>query len=199
MDATKRYDRTAFLDRDGVINVDPGPPGWVMRWEDFHFIEGALAALRRLHENGFTAVVITNQSCIGRGLATLETIQQVNAKMAEAVAEAGGRLAGVYVCPHPRTAECSCRKPKPGLIQQAARDLGLDPSRAFLVGDYGRDIAAGEAVGCTTILVDTGKDPTAMAERPDHVVKSLAEAVELILGLVGREGPGTNDRSDRSG
>ena len=159
-----------------------------MRREDFHFIEGSLAALRRLHENGFTAVVITNQSCIGRGLATAETIEQINAKMAEAVAEAGGRLAGVYVCPHPRTAECSCRKPKPGLIQQAARDLGLDPGRAFLVGDYGRDIAAGAAVGCTTILVDTGKDPTAMAERPNHVVKSLAEAVELILMLVGKGG-----------
>jgi D-glycero-D-manno-heptose 1,7-bisphosphate phosphatase len=184
MDATKRHDRTVFLDRDGVINVDPGPPGWVMRWEDFRFIDGALAALRRLHENGFTAVVITNQSCVGRGLATLETIQQINAKMAEAVAEAGGRLAGIYVCPHPRTADCSCRKPRPGLIEQAARELALDPSRGFLVGDYGRDICAGAAMGCTTILVATGKDPEALEAKPDHVVGSLEEAVEVIVRLV---------------
>ncbi len=182
--STKLHDRVVFLDRDGVVNCPPPKGSWVFSWEEFRFADSSLEALRRLHENGFTVIVITNQSCIGRGLATFEQIEAINRRMAEAVAEAGGRLAGVYMCPHPKDADCSCRKPKAGLIDQAARELGVRPERAFLIGDSQRDIVAGLARGCTTIFVTTGQGDPAEGSAAHHVVADLAQAVDLLVKLV---------------
>lgn len=182
--AIRRYDRVVFLDRDGVINEPPPAGSWVFRWEEFRFAAGALEALQRLHAHGFTVVVVTNQSCVGRGLAPLADIAAINQRMAAAVAAAGGRLAGVYMCPHSKADECACRKPKPGLIDQAARELGLAPERAFLVGDSPRDVEAGLARGCTTFLVAPAGSDGGGGPQPDHVVASLGDAVTRILGLV---------------
>ena len=184
MDTTNRYDRVVFLDRDGVINRPPPEGSWVFRWEDFEFADGVLAALRRLHEHGFTAVVVTNQSCVGRGLMALADVDAIHARMAASVAAAGGELAGIYRCPHTDADACSCRKPKPGMLEQAARELGLRPERAFLVGDSERDIQAGRAVGCATILVG---EPAAATEA-DHVASDLADAVAWILERTGAQG-----------
>jgi len=183
MDATNRHERLVFLDRDGVINTSPGD-SWVMDWADFAFAPGALDALRRLHEHGFTACVVTNQSCVARGLIGRDVIDGIHSRMSQAVADAGGRLAGVYACPHYDTDNCSCRKPKPGLIDQAVARHGGDPSRGFLVGDSARDIAAGHARGCTTLFVE-GENLLPDEPPADHVVGSLAEAVDIILRLVG--------------
>ncbi len=172
-----------FLDRDGVINRAPPQGGWVLRWEDFSFAPGALDALRQLHQAGFTVAVITNQSCVARGLVPLETVQASHARMVQAVSEAGGRIAGVYVCPHVDEDQCPCRKPKPGLIDQAARELALHPARAFLVGDSERDIQAGRARGATTFLLHTpGCQPEKTA--PDYIVSDLLAAVTMIRLLV---------------
>jgi D-glycero-D-manno-heptose 1,7-bisphosphate phosphatase len=192
MDATNRHDRVVFLDRDGVINRAPPKGSWVLRWEEFRFADGALEALRRLAEQGFTVVVVTNQSCVGRGLVPLSDVEAMNAGMAEAVAAAGGKLAGVYLCPHTSGEGCSCRKPKPGLIDRAARELGLRPERAFLVGDADRDIETGRARGCTTVFVTSGEGGDGAGLLADHRVSSLAEAVGLILRLTGGEGPATS-------
>jgi D-glycero-D-manno-heptose 1,7-bisphosphate phosphatase len=186
MSATKRHDRVVFLDRDGVINLSPPPPGFVLRWEDFEFAPGALEALRSLNTHGFTVAVVTNQSCVGRGMTTLDTVRSIHARMAEAVAAAGGRLHGVYVCPHVKEDQCACRKPKPGLIDQATLELFVDPARAFLVGDSERDLRAGQARGCTTILVAESQEPLPKDLPCDHVASDLSEAVALILRLVER-------------
>jgi len=183
--ATKQHDRVVFLDRDGVINDEPPEPGWVMRWEDFAFADGALDALRRLRENGFTVVVVTNQSCVSRGLATREQIQAIMDRMVAEVVAAGGEIARVYWCPHQKADACECRKPEPGMLEQAAAELGLRPERAFLVGDSERDVQAGKAMGCTTFLVDLHGDGRAKATEADRVVGNLAEAVDEILALVG--------------
>ena len=182
--ATTQHDRVVFLDRDGVINDEPPEPGWAMRWEDFAFADGALDALRCLREAGFTVVVVSNQSCVSRGYATVEQIQGIMDHMVAEVAAAGGAIAGVYWCPHVTADECGCRKPKPGMLEQAASELGLRPERAFLVGDSERDVQAGRAKGCTTFLVDLHRDGRADVTQADHVVGSLAEAVDTILTLV---------------
>lgn len=179
------HDRVVFLDRDGVINTEPPPPGWIMRWEDLEFADGALDALRRLREAGFTVVVVTNQSCVGRGFASREAIQAILDRLVDEVAAAGGEIARVYWCPHVDADGCSCRKPKPGMIAQAAAELGLRPERAFLVGDSESDVQAGRVAGCTTFLVGPQPDGRAEATEADHVVASLAEAVGQILALVG--------------
>lgn len=178
-----------FLDRDGVINVSPPEGSWVFHWAEFRFAPGTLDALRRLHQHGFTVAVITNQSCIGRGLAPAAEIHDINARMLRAVEDAGGHIAGVYTCPHPRDAACACRKPKPGLIDQAAAELGLDPRGAYLVGDAERDIEAGLARGCTTILVAPPGAEARNATKAHHIVPGLPEAVELILVLSREEPP----------
>ncbi|MBM4031166.1 MAG: HAD family hydrolase [Planctomycetes bacterium] len=186
MDAksTKQHDRVVFLDRDGVINESPPKGSWVFHWAEFRFIPGALDALRRLREHGFTVAVITNQSCVGRGLAPLAEIEEINARMIGAVAAEGGWIAGVYMCPHPKVMDCPCRKPKPGLIDEAARELAIRPEQAFLVGDAERDIEAGRARGCTTIFVRSGQGVEAESARAHHAAASLADAVDLILRLV---------------
>ena len=179
----RKAGRVVFLDRDGVINKPPPEGSWVFRWEEFEFADGALEALRRLREEGFTAVVVTNQSCVGRGLATLGQVEAINARMREAVAAAGGHLEAVYVCPHTDADDCPCRKPRPGLLDRAAEELGVALEGCFLVGDSERDIAAGKARGCTAILVGE-RSPGSQA---DYFVGGLAEAVELIVELAARD------------
>jgi D-glycero-D-manno-heptose 1,7-bisphosphate phosphatase len=183
MAATKPTGRVVFLDRDGVVNKPPPEGSWVFSWEDFHFADGALHAIRRLHDHGFVVVVITNQSCVGRGLLAREVVDGIHAKMVAGVENAGAHLAGVYVCPHVNDDNCSCRKPKPGMLEQAASELGVDPTAGFLVGDSERDIEAGKALGCTTFLVERPDKPPPESTSADYEVRDLAEAVDHILEL----------------
>ena len=143
--------RAAFLDRDGVINLDHG---YVYRPEDFDFVPGTLEAARELARQGYALVVITNQSGIGRGLYTEADFAVVTQWMKQKFAEAGAPLAGVYFCPHHPTdavgeyrRDCDCRKPAPGMILRAARELGLDLARSVLFGDRRSDLVAAQAAG----------------------------------------------------
>ena len=143
--------RAAFLDRDGVINIDHG---YVFRREDFNFVPGVLEGARRLHQLGFALVVITNQSGIGRGLYSVGDYEQLTSWMMARFNEAGAPLAGVYYCPHhPTEAQgeyrrsCDCRKPAPGLLLASARELGLDLAASVLFGDKDSDLLAARAAG----------------------------------------------------
>ena len=143
--------RAAFLDRDGVINIDHG---YVVRHEDFSFVPGVLAGARRLHELGFALVVITNQSGIGRGLYSVEAFEQLTDWMKTQFEAAGAPLAGVYFCPHHPTEAtgefgrpCECRKPAPGMLLAAAQDLGLNLGSSVLFGDKESDLLAARAAG----------------------------------------------------
>jgi D-glycero-D-manno-heptose 1,7-bisphosphate phosphatase len=141
----------AFLDRDGVINVDAG---YVHRVPDFRFILGALSACRDLYSAGYELFVVTNQAGIARGYYDEKAFHDLTEWMRSQFAEAGAPLAGVYYCPHhPEgrvarfTRDCNCRKPAPGLIAQAAAEHQIDLSRSFLVGDKASDLVAAERAG----------------------------------------------------
>jgi D-glycero-D-manno-heptose 1,7-bisphosphate phosphatase len=143
--------RAAFLDRDGVINVDLG---YVARQEDFHFVPGTLQAARVLAQRGFALVVITNQSGIARGLYTLDDFHRLTRWMREQFADAEAPLAGVYYCPHHPSegqgqyrVDCTCRKPAPGMLLAAAHELDLDLARSVLFGDKRSDLQAASAAG----------------------------------------------------
>lgn len=143
--------KAAFLDRDGVINLDRA---YVHTWDEFEFVPGALDAMRRLREAGYALVIVTNQSGIARGLYTEEQYQALTLRMRQALAAAGAEVEGVYHCPHhPKgsvaqwAVECDCRKPAPGLILRAARELGLSLGDSLLVGDKPSDIEAARAAG----------------------------------------------------
>ena len=175
----------AFLDRDGVINIDHG---YVARIEDFEFVPGTLDAGRALAQRGFALVVITNQSVIGRGLYSEADYQRLTVWMRAQFAAAGAALAGVYHCPHHPTdahgiyrVECDCRKPAPGMLLRAAADLDLDLERSMLFGDKRSDLQAAFTAGVPhRILLGTDGAQEPAADDGGLATarfRSLAEAV----------------------
>ncbi len=181
-----------LIDRDGILNEDRGYE-YVRRWEEFEFIPGVLEALARIRGLEIPVAVVTNQSCIGKGLVSAEDIEQIHARMLEEVERSGGRIEKVYLCPHVEEDRCECRKPKPGLVRRACSELDLDPARSFFAGDSARDIEAGRAAGLATILVRTGKGmeelPRARAARlePDYIFDNLAQTAEFLAQWVRSE------------
>ena len=176
--------KAAFLDRDGVINIDRA---YVHKIDDFEWIPGVLGAARRLHDAGFSLVVVTNQSGIGRGYYSEEDFDRLTNWMKARFAEAGAPLAGVYFCPHhPEKAldkyriDCGCRKPRPGMLLQAAEDLDLDLARSVMFGDKPGDATAGKLAGCAerVILGANGSDEPSDAPDATQRFRSLADAVE---------------------
>jgi histidinol-phosphate phosphatase family protein len=182
-----RPDKVIFIDRDGVVNRDPG--GWtehsyVTRWEDFHFLEGALRALALFKRSGFRVVIISNQAGVGKGFFTKEDLDKVNSKMLAEVRKHGGAIDGVYYCVHRKEDGCSCRKPKTGMFEAAVKRYGVMPRETYFIGDSLVDIAAGAKMGMETVFVLSGK--TSLEEsrgwglKPGHVFKDLLEAARWI-------------------
>ena len=180
-------DRVVFLDRDGVINTLVPNNGYVTSWDQFEFLPGVLDAIVTLNNRGYRIVVVTNQSCIGRGLATHEDINLIHRIMVEKIEEAGGTVDGIYYCPHEPGAGCSCRKPKPGLFLAAKEDLGIDLVQSIVVGDSLSDLQTVDKIHATSILVETGHGTTTREQlgpgtvQPDIIVRDLEEAVKWIL------------------
>ena len=144
-----------FLDRDGVIIENRSE--YVRSWADVRFLPGALPTLARLKDSPYVIVIITNQAGIGRGLISLQTAEQINAQLIREIEAAGGRVDGLFMCPHKPDDGCDCRKPQPGLILQAARALDIRLEGSLIIGDNLSDLQAGMAarVG-QVVLVRTG-------------------------------------------
>ena len=175
-----------FLDRDGVLNENL--PDYVRNWNEMVVFEAALTALTGVRNSGYKVVVVTNQSGIGRGLIPLKTAYLINERLVELVRVAGGRIDAVYICPHTPLDNCACRKPKPGMLQQAAADLAIDLSQSIMIGDALTDIQAGRAAGVAqTALVRTGRGkaqlqlPEAAALQPLLVYDDVAQALANLL------------------
>lgn len=179
-----------FLDRDGTLNVDVGYLHAVEQLELFPWTGDALRLLKRA---GFALVVVTNQAGIAQGLIREGVVEQVHAEMEGRLQPIGAGIDGYYMCPHhPRgsvekyRADCRCRKPGTAMIEEAVRDLGLDPRRSWMIGDKWLDVQLGHAVGARSILVRTGWGAEAERRRPDGqavdaVCDNLMDAVAHIL------------------
>lgn len=152
-----RPKQVVFLDRDGVINRKPAPHDYVKTWSELAFLPGAVEALQLLKRHGYQVFVVSNQRGIARGLMTAADLRDIHRQMTAALARAGVTLDGVYYCPHALDDGCECRKPKPGMLLQAAREHYLDLTQATLIGDDDADVAAGAAVGCRTIRLEPGR------------------------------------------
>ena len=181
--------RLALLDRDGTIIVEKGFP---KDPDEVELIPGSAAAIRRLRSLGLRAVVVSNQSGIGRGFLTPDDVERVNARLLELLAAEGTTLDAIFYCPHAPGDGCACRKPQRTLPDRAAAAFGADLARSFFVGDKKDDVDAGRNVGATTFLVRTGYGASQSLPGgygPDFTVADLAEAAATIEGLL-RARPG---------
>ena len=177
--------KTVFIDRDGVICENRAD--YVKNWDEFAFLPNALEALAALKQAGYRVIIVTNQSAVGRGLMSLETLQDIHTRMANAIREAGGEVEQILYCPHRPEDCCDCRKPQPGMLKQAAECLQIDLADAYMIGDAYSDIQAGQTVGCTSFLVLTGRGLAQLpltlrhATANFHVVPHLDVAVKHII------------------
>ncbi len=174
-----------LLDRDGVINRK-NPHGYVTSWEEFEFLPGSLRALRRARDLSLSVRIVSNQSCVGRGLTPVEDVVSVMETMSRCVQDHGGRMDQVFFCPHQPQAGCNCRKPKPGLLHAALSDVPASSDLpVFLIGDSGTDIEAGRAVHAHTLLVDPdlSLDDEPPAE-PEALANDLDDALLKIEGFL---------------
>jgi D-glycero-D-manno-heptose 1,7-bisphosphate phosphatase len=188
--------RAVFLDRDGTINKEVG---YLDDPERFELLPGAGRAIARLNRAGLPVVVVSNQSGVARGYFSIDILTAIDWKMADLLARDGASLEGVYYCPHHPEAElleyrqeCTCRKPKPGLIQMASDDLDLSPADSFVIGDKLADVQAGQALGARSILLLSGygraelrKLEASRDKRPDHVARDLVAATDWVLDKIG--------------
>lgn len=171
--------RAVFLDRDGTIAEDVN---YCRRPEDFRVFPRAAEAVAVLNKAGLAVVVVTNQSGVARGYFSEETLAQIHQEMKRELARCGAWVDAIYYCPHHPDDGCGCRKPGTDLFQRAAEEVGLALAGSYVVGDREMDVLAGQALGCQTVLVETGPAPwTPDGASPDHRAPSLYEAAQWIL------------------
>ena len=188
----KEPQKAVFLDRDGTINKYVG---FLRKIDQFELLPGVADAIRKINASGYLCIVVTNQPVIARGEVTVPELEEIHRKMETLLGLEGAYLDGLYYCPHhPHKGyagevpelkiECSCRKPKPGMLLKAAEDFNIDLGKSWMVGDGENDILAGQNAGCRTALI-CGAEETGAENIPDFgqdmTVRSLSEFAERVL------------------
>jgi len=148
--------KTIFLDRDGVINEEK--KDYVKNLKEFKIIDGSLQAIKLLKNNNFRVIIITNQSAINRGLLSVEKLNEIHDFLKNKLLDLDTTLDGIYFCPHTPNENCMCRKPKPGLLQQAISELDINVKDSLMIGDSQTDIDAANKIGCKSILLNKNQN-----------------------------------------
>lgn len=168
-----------FLDRDGTINVRAAEHSYIRNPRDFHWLTGAVEGMVRIARAGLPLVVISNQRGVSRGLVTVPTLGAIEELIQQGLEPYGCRVEAFRYCLHGLSDACECRKPRPGLLHTAARDMQLDLSRSWMIGDGNEDVEAGHAAGCRTIQLTSG------ASVADRTASSLVDAAAIVLANPG--------------
>ena len=184
--------KAVFLDRDGVINRKAPEGRYVTHWEDFHVLPGAVEGIALLNQASFSVIIVTNQRCVAKGLMTVADLEKLHQRMTKVLAQAGATIDAIYCCPHELEQSCSCRKPAPGMLLDAASSRGIDLRTSWMIGDSEIDVEAGKNAGCKTARLlatnetigESGRPGTAR-NRADIVALSLLDAVRQILHAEG--------------
>lgn len=180
--------KAVFLDRDGTINHEE--PNYLTDIRRLRIFKEAFEAIKLLNRHQFKTIVVTNQSCVARGLLKEEELIRINEKLKIRLARKKAFVDSIYYCPHMPADQCRCRKPDVGLLQRAVREHQIALEKSFFIGDRMFDIHAGKNGGCKTILVLTGagretlanlKTETPLHEHPDHIAENVLDAAEWII------------------
>lgn len=171
--------RAVFLDRDGVLNKTifrDGKPRAPYTLEDFFLLEGVQEGIELLRKNNFLLIVVTNQPDVARGWVSREAVDAVNDKLREFI-----EVDDIKICFHDSKENCHCRKPRPGMLLEAAKEQDIDLKNSFMIGDRHSDVEAGADAGCKTFLVGEGDHSSTIT--PDYQVQSLLEAAKIIIKI----------------
>ena len=183
-----------ILDRDGVINHDS--PEYIKSVDEWIPIDGSIDAIARLHKNGFTVVVATNQSGLARGKYDLDDLEAMHEKLTQLVEEQGAELGAIFYCPHHPDDKCKCRKPMPGMVDAIEAEFNISAESFYFVGDSLRDLQAAKTKGCKPVLVKTGNGEKTLLQLSDEnlqtdlplmtleqvlVFDNLADAADFII------------------
>lgn len=174
-----------LLDRDGVIN-ERIRDGYVARWEQFRFVRGIRGALARLTALGVPLIVVSNQAGVGKGMVSPAVLEEVTERFVAELAKRGAHIAAVYYCPHTPDDGCSCRKPRPGLLERAAKEWRVDLTQSILIGDSASDVEAATAVHCRAILFTADAKFPAATDLATRARLSVARRPSEIPPLVSR-------------
>jgi len=183
-DSNGHHRRYVLLDRDGVINRRV-PAGYITSWDGFHFLPRALDGLRYLAQHGYTALVVSNQACVGKGLLSTNDLESITRRFLLEVALTGGNIGQVYYCKHKEEDRCTCRKPLPGLVVRARVEHRFTSEETYFIGDSESDMDVAKAAGCPAVLIRRDaflERHMPGVERP-AITSSLYEAAELIVAL----------------
>lgn len=173
--------KAIFLDRDGVI-IRKAPEGeYISDWGEVEFLPGALQAIAELSQAGFKVIVVTNQRGVATGKIRPSSLREIHVRLKQVAARNQGEITAIYCCTHDLPQNCSCRKPNPGMLFQAALEHSLDLSESWMVGDSVTDITAGKRARCKTALITHSEDCAGWPERPDIRAESLARVAGMIL------------------
>jgi len=168
-----------FMDRDGLINVPPPPEDrYILDPKNFVLLPGIADAIRRINLRNIPVAVVTNQKGVAIGKVKEETLHLIHDRMQELLADESASVQTIHYCPHQESDLCSCRKPLPGLIFQAAEALTIDPAYSWMIGDQPRDLEAGRAAGCRTLFVNSRPAPAGLADAHLTQTKDLPEWIE---------------------
>lgn len=180
--------KAVFLDRDGVINRDPGKSRYVSSWSEFNFLPYSKKAIALLSSKNVPLFIISNQAGVSKGLYTVEMLEDITAKMLSRLTECKAKIRAVYYCIHNARDNCSCRKPKAGMIEKAVSGAKIDIAQSFFVGDTISDVQTAKAAGCKSILVLSGKEKLSSRlswqAQPDFIFPNLYHAAKFIAGKV---------------
>ena len=171
--------RAVFLDRDGTMNKEVP---YCRRPDDFELFPNTARTIKLLNEHGYKVIVITNQSGVARGYFSEDMLGLIHQKMLNQLAEENAGIDGIYYCPPHPDDDCECRKPKPKMVLQAAKEHDIDLKRSFMVGNSSQDILLGQNVGCHTVLIQSSPDETEIERcSPDYTAADLYEAALWII------------------
>lgn len=169
--------KVVFLDRDGVINKCAKEHEYIREWDKFIFLPKVETAIKILNSHGYHCILITNQRGVGRGIMTMEQVNQIHNNMKQYLSSHSGKIKDIFICPH--NEPCDCRKPNIGLFLQAEKKYDFDKKKVYMIGDQQTDIIAGKRYGIHTIFIS--KTRQELQEQPDFSCKDLYEAVKILI------------------